>query len=90
MGTALLKIKLMPNSVEVDFEEIKAKAKAIVEKGEGKRCTFEEEAIAFGLKALIVSFDIDEEINLEPIEEGLGKIENINSAQVIDMRRAFG
>lgn len=90
MGTALLKIKLMPASPEVNFEEVKEKAKAIVEEGKGRNCAFEEELIAFGLKALIVSFDIDEEQELDPVEEGLGKIENINSAQVIDMRRAFG
>ncbi len=90
MGTTLLKIKLMPTSPEVDFEGVKEKAKTIVEKGKGKNCTFEEEPIAFGLKALIISFDIDEEQELEPIEEGLRNMENINSAQVIDMRRAFG
>ncbi len=32
MGTALLRIKLMPTSPEVNFEEVKEKAKAIVEK----------------------------------------------------------
>ena len=90
MGTALLRIKLMPTSPEVNFEEIKEKAKVIVEKGKGRNCSFEEEPIAFGLKALIVSFDIDEEQELEPVEEGLRNLENINSAQVIDMRRAFG
>jgi len=90
MGTALLKIKLMPASTEVNLEEVKEKAKTIVEEGKGKNCAFEEEPIAFGLKALIISFDIDEEQELEPIEESLKNIENINSAQVIDMRRAFG
>jgi len=90
MGIALLKIKLMPTSPEVNFEELKEKAKIIVEEGKGRNCTFEEEPIAFGLKALIVSFAIDEEQELDPVEEGLRNMENINSAQVIDMRRAFG
>ena len=90
MGTALLKIKLMPSSPEVNLEEIKEKAKEIVEKSQGRNCRFEEEPIAFGLKALIVSFDIDEQQELDPIENGLKDLENINSAQVIDMRRAFG
>lgn len=90
MGTALLRIKLMPTSPEIDFKEVKEKAKTIVEKGKGKNCTFEEEPIAFGLKALIVSFNIDEEQDLEPVEEGLRNLENISSAQVIDMRKAFG
>ena len=90
MGTALLKIKLMPTSPEVELEKVKENAKQIVEQGKGRNCTFEEEPIAFGLNVLIVSFDIDEDQGLEPIENGIEKIENINSVQVIDMRSAFG
>lgn len=90
MGIALLKIKLMPTSPEVDLEEIKQKALKIVEEGKGTKCQFEEQPIAFGLKAVIVSFDIEESQELDPIEENLRKIENVNSAEVIDMRRAFG
>ena len=90
MGVALLKIKLMPTSPDVNLEEIKESAKKVVENGEGKKCRFEEEPIAFGLKAVMVFFEIDEETELEPIEEGLRKIQNVNSVQVVDMRRAFG
>lgn len=90
MGTALLRIKLMPASPEVDLEKIKQEAKILIEKSQGKNCRFEEEPIAFGLKAVIVSFEIDESQELEPIEEGLRNIKNVNSAQVVDMRRAFG
>lgn len=90
MGTALLIMKLMPTSPETDLEKIKQEAKITVEKGEGKNCRFEEEPVAFGLKAVLVSFDIDEDQEIDPIEEGLKKIENVNSVQVIDMRRAFG
>ncbi|MBU1129376.1 MAG: elongation factor 1-beta [Nanoarchaeota archaeon] len=90
MGTALLKMKLMPTSPEVDLEEIKANSKILVEEKGGKRCVFEEEPIAFGLKAVILFFEIDESQELEPIEEGLRELKNVNSVQVIDMRRAFG
>jgi len=90
MGTALLKIKIMPTSPEVNLEEIKEKAKLVVEEGKGKNTRFEEEPIAFGLKAVMVFFDIDESQEIDPIEEGLRKIENVNSVQVVDMRRAFG
>ena len=90
MGIALVKIKLMPASPETDLEEIKEKAKIIVEEGEGENCMFIEEPVAFGLKSIIVGFALDENKELEPIEEKLKNIENVNSAQVIDMRRAFG
>ena len=90
MGTALIKIKLMPSSPEVNLEEIKEESEKIIAKGKGKRIVFEEEDIAFGLKAVITRFDIDEKDELEPIENKLAKIKNVSSAQVIDMRRAFG
>ena len=47
MGIALITIKLMPSSPEVNLEEIKEKAKEVVEKGQGKNPRFEEEPIAF-------------------------------------------
>jgi len=90
MGVALLKIKIMPTSPEVNLEQIKEQAKKIVEDSEGKNCRFEEEPIAFGLKAVMVFFDIDESQEMDSIEQGLEKIENVNSVQIVDMRRAFG
>jgi len=90
MGIALIKIKLMPTSPNTNLEEIKNKAYLAIEENKGKNTMFAEEPIAFGLKAVIASFDIEEEDPLEPIEESLRKIESVNSAEVIDMRRAFG
>ena len=90
MGIALIKIKLMPSSPETNLEEVKEKAKIAIEENKGKNPNFEEEPIAFGLKAVIAGFELDESDELTPIEEALRKMENVNSAEVIDMRRAFG
>jgi elongation factor 1-beta len=90
MGTVLIKIKLMPSSPDTNLDEIKANAKKVIEEGEGKKVTFSEESVAFGLMAIIASFDLNEDNPLDSIESNLGTIENVNSAQVIDMRRAFG
>jgi len=90
MGTALITIKLMPSSIETDLEEIKKQAKIIIDSKQGKNTRFEEEPIAFGLKAVKAFFDLDESHELEPIENELEKINNVNSVQVVDMRRAFG
>ena len=91
MGTVGIKIKLMPTSPEVDLEEIKTKAKELIEDKEGKNISFEEEPVAFGLKAVIITFAIDEDSgDSDGIESGLGEIENVNSSKIIDMRRAFG
>jgi translation elongation factor aEF-1 beta len=90
MGTVSVKIKILPESPEADFEKLKETAKKIVEEKGGTNCHFEEEPIAFGLKALITIFDWLEENDVEKVEQELGKIENINSVQLIDMRRAIG
>jgi len=90
MGTAAVKIKLMPTSPEVDLEQIKQKAKSIVDDKGGKNCQLSDEPVAFGLKAIIVFFAWNESQELEPLENELGKIQNVQSAQLIDMRRAFG
>ena len=91
MGIALITIKLMPESLEANLEEIKERAKEIIESNKGTKVRFEEEPIAFGLKAVIVYFEQDEEEGeLSPIEEGLTNLQNIQSAQVTDTRRAFG
>jgi len=90
MGRMLIQIKLMPTSPNVNLEEIKQKSQEIIERSQGKISGFREEPIAFGLKALIASFSIDEKLEIDPIENQLGNLENISSAQIIDMRRAFG
>jgi len=91
MGIALIKIKLMPSSPDVNLEEIKEKAKKIVENNKGARVSFEEQPIAFGLKAVIVGFEQNEDNGeLEPMENALREIEDVNSVEVVDMRRAFG
>ena len=91
MGIVGVKIKIMPESPNTNLEDIKIEVKKIIESKEGKNVSFEEELIAFGLKALIVMFAIDEQQgDVEGIENSLGEIQQINSVKVIDMRRAFG
>jgi elongation factor 1-beta len=90
MGNISVKIKLMPSSVETNLEEIKEKSKAILEEKSGKNVRFEEEPIAFGLKAIIVFFIWPEEKELESIEKSLEEIENVNSLQVLDIRKTIG
>ena len=89
MGTALLKIKVMPESPETNLEELQEKAKEILEKNSAKGIKFDIEPIAFGLKSLIIGFGVDESQELEPIENALKSMENISSSEVIDMSRAI-
>lgn len=88
MGTALFKIKVMPSSPEVDLEKIKEEITKLLK--DAKNLSYEEEPVAFGLKAIIISFGWDEKLEFEPLENQMNEIENVGSVQVIDMRREFG
>ena len=89
MGIAVVKIKIMPSSPATNTKKIGEKAKELIEFSGGKNCSISEELIAFGLKAVIVFFAWQEEKELEKLEEKLKAIKDVNSVQVIDMRRAF-
>jgi len=90
MGTINVRIKIMPSSPNSNLEDIKEEARKTIEREGGKGCIFGEEPIAFGLKAVIVTFLYPEEKGIDSMENHLGKIENVNSVQVVDIRRAFG
>ena len=92
MAIAALKIKIMPASPETDLEKIKEKAKKIIEglKIGAKLHATEIEPIAFGLSALILTIAWPEDKDLDLIENALAKIEDVNSVETIDFRRAIG
>lgn len=90
MGTALIKIKIMPEGPKADLKKIESEAKKIVERGEGKNPHVEIEPIAFGLNAVIIGFSLDETKSIDNIQDKLKEIKKISSAEVVDFRRAFG
>ena len=90
MGSAAVKIKIMPDSPDADLDEIEKNAEEIIIKSGGKISRKEQEAIAFGLKAVIITFAWQEDAEREVLEEKLSKIPHVNSAEIIDFRRAFG
>ena len=90
MGTAIIKIKIMPKAPDTDLTIIEEKAKEIISKSTKSQIQSEKEPIAFGLTALILTFTWDEELGTDDMENALRDLENVNSAEIIDMRRAFG
>ncbi len=90
MTGAAVKIKIMPNSPDTNLEEIQKAAIQTIEKAQGTNCKAEKQPIAFGLNAIIITFAWDEGKDREKLEKNLGKIENVNSAEVISFVRAFG
>ncbi len=92
MANVIVTVKIMPASPEVDLEKVKEKALAeITSSNEGKETKTSIEDVAFGLKALNIIFVIDEaKGSPDPIAEKISAYEEVNSAEITDVRRAIG
>ena len=87
MADAAIKIKIMPDSPEANLSEITKKAKSAIKAEQGTVVSVEEEPVAFGLKAIIITLTRDESLDQDPLTEPLQKIEHVSSVQIIDFRR---
>lgn len=90
MGISAVKYKIMPSGLDVDLEYLKKESEKIIVENGGRVSEYEEEPIAFGLKALIVFFAFPEEKDVEEVGNYLLEIDGVSSAQMIDYRRAIG
>ena len=91
MADAVIKFKIMPESVEADLEAIKSKAIEAVQEFEPiGEVTTEEQPVAFGLKAVILRLIVDENNGTDAIEEKLLAVENVVSAEVAEYSRTMG
>ncbi len=88
MGTALIQLKIMPTGLETVLEDLKTKVIKSIELVGGEVSKFEEEPVAFGLKALIAFIRLDESKDTSLVENALSDTEGVSSTDVIDMRRA--
>lgn len=84
---AVIGMKIMPTSPEVDIENLKEEIKKTVGEKGGLNKEYSEQPIAFGLKAIMASFRWPEERDVDPVEEAIGEIENVQSVEVTEMRK---
>ncbi len=92
MANVVATIKMMPESPEVNLEDVAVKAKKKISDfaGEGE-VKVEEEPVAFGLKALNITFVMDESKgSTETLEDELKDLEGVQSVETTDVRRAVG
>ena len=92
MANVIITIKIMPDSPDANLGRIEQQAikeiKDFVGSTEIKR---ELEPVAFGLNALKIIFVMDENLgSTEELENNISRIENVNSVEVVDVRRAIG
>lgn len=90
MGIAAVKIKIMPKSPETDLEQLKQEIQEIIESNKAIQLRLETEPIGFGLNSIIATFGWDEDTEIDSLTNQLKKIPEVNSAEVIDIRRSFG
>ncbi len=92
MATVIITFKIMPESPDVDLALVEKQAKDKITAWAGAGDTRTEiEPIAFGLKALKITFIMDEKKGgTETLEEQINTIEGVQSCEVIDVRRAVG
>jgi elongation factor 1-beta len=92
MADVIVKLRVMPESPDIDLQKLHKEIDVII-KGFGSRGNHNvtQEPVAFGLKALVFVFMIDEKkSNMEELETKVKAIPGINSAEVVDVRRATG
>lgn len=92
MAMVVITLKIMPESPDIDFGKIEAQAKAkITAFSHSKDIRASQEPIAFGLKALKITFVSDESKgSTDALEEQIKTIEGVNSVEAVDVRRAIG
>ena len=92
MAQIVITLKIMPESPEIDLNSIEEQAKAkIIDFSQSKEMKTEQEPVAFGLKALKITFVMDESKgSTDALEEQIKKISGVNSVEAVDVRRAIG
>jgi elongation factor 1-beta len=82
--------KLMPEGLDVDLKEVAKKCETTVKSFGGIFSSSEEQPIAFGLKALIVSFAFPEAKEIDEVGNAFEQIRGVSSVELLDYRRAIG
>jgi len=88
MAKVLVSMKVFPEDITVDFEQLKQRIEGIMPL-DSKVMRFGEEPIAFGLKVLLVHVLIPEEKQdeLEKIENSIRQIQGVSNLETFMMQR---
>ena len=81
----------MPESPEVNLENIADKATKLISEFGGNVHKTDKKPIAFGLIAIELTFIMDESKgSTDSLEEQINGVKGVNSVEVIDVRRTIG
>ena len=92
MGTAIITLKIMPESPDTDLKRIEGEAlKFITEFSDDRQKKVDIQPIAFGLKSVNITFLMDEKKgDVEPLEKKISSVEGVQSVECTDVRRIIG
>ena len=92
MADVIIKLKIMPTDPSSDLAKIQKESEVKIKAFGAKLIhSVSQEPVAFGLKAVVIVFLIDEQkSDMDALEAQIKSITGVNSAEVIDVRRAFG
>ena len=91
MVIAGVRFKIMPESLDSNLETMKTDIQKKLKSFKGAIFNdIKEEPIAFGLKALILTFALPESQEVDLVQNGIQKVKSVSSVELIDYRRAVG
>jgi elongation factor 1-beta len=92
MAIAVVTMRIMPESPEIDLEKVKDEVTKLVLEFAGKGDTrITIEPVAFGLKCINYIFVMDEKLGSpDVLAEKVVGLKGVQSAEVTDVRRAIG
>ena len=92
MAVVVITLRLMPSGPDADLSSIERKAKEFIVNFAGHtQFKTEIKPVAFGIKSVDITFVMEESIgSTEKLENKISEIEEVNSVEVIDVRRAVG
>jgi len=91
MAHVLITLKVMPSSPEADLKSIQSAVEKLIAEHSGKMHKCDVEPVAFGLKALIFQFVLDEKLgSTEPLEEKISAVPEVESVMVTGVTRLLG
>ncbi|MEM4247925.1 MAG: elongation factor 1-beta [Candidatus Nanoarchaeia archaeon] len=91
MGDVVIKLKVMPIGPEADLSKIKEACEQKIKAAGGIVHKTSEEPVAFGLKSIVFVFLLDEKsANTDKLEAELRQIPDVQSTEIVDVRKAFG
>lgn len=81
----------MPDSPETNLEELTAQATKLFEEFGAEVRKVEQEPVAFGLKAVMVTILYNEDMgSTDDVEEKIAALDNVNSVDVTSVSRTMG